>query len=30
MGDELIPFTLIYDITKFICIIASAVFLLQV
>ena len=30
MGDELVLFTLIYDITKFICIIASAVFLLQV
>ena len=30
MSDELVLFTLIYDITKFICIIASAVFLLQV
>ena len=30
MGDELVLFTLIYDITKFICIIASVVFLLQV
>ena len=30
MSDELVLFTLIYDITKFICIIASPVFLLQV
>ena len=30
MGDEFVLFTLIYDITKFICIIASVVFLLQV
>ena len=30
MSDELVLFNLIYDITKFICIIASAAFLLQV
>ena len=30
MSDKLVLFTLIYDITKFICIIASAVFLLQI
>ena len=30
MGDEFVLFTLIYDITKFICIIASTIFLLQV